>query len=256
MYEEFLRVAIQAAHAAGKLQLEGLERELHIETKRSPIDFVTEVDRACEVEVARQIEENFPGHQFLGEEGTTGGNNPDYRWIVDPLDGTTNYTHHYPHFCVSIGLEYQSQLIVGVVYDAVRNEFFSATAGGGAFLNDRPIRVSTAPSLAKALVCTGFPGDQAGNQQVLTAWEKISLRCHGIRRDGSAALDLCYVAAGRLDGFWERLNAWDMAAGALLIREAGGVVTNFVGQEFELYKREIVASNGPVGAELVECLGA
>ncbi len=255
MYEEFLRVAKQAALAAGQLQLEGLERELYIETKRSPIDLVTEVDRACEVEVARQIEENFPGHQFMGEEGTIGGDNPEYRWIVDPLDGTTNYTHHYPHFCVSIALEYQGQLIVGVVYDAVRNELFSATAGGGAFLNDHLIRVSSVPSLAKALVCTGFPGDQAGNQQVLVAWEQISLRCHGIRRDGSAALDLCYVAAGRLDGFWERLNAWDMAAGALLVREAGGVVTNFAGKDFELYNREIVASNGPVGADMVDWLG-
>ncbi len=254
MFEEFLAVAQDAARAAGALQLEGLSRQLKIETKRSPIDLVTEVDKMCEAEIARRISQHYPDHQLLAEEGTTGGANPEYRWIVDPLDGTTNYTHHYPFFSVSIGLEYQGQVIVGVVYDAVHNEMFYATAGGGAYLNNQPIHVSNVPQLAKALLCTGFPGDQAGNQVVLVAWEKMSLHCHGVRRDGSAALDLCYVACGRLDGFWERLNAWDMAAGSLFVREAGGIVTNFSGEAFDLYKREIVASNGPVGAEMVHLL--
>lgn len=256
MFEEFLEVAFDAAKAAGAIQLEGLNRQLRIETKRSPIDLVTEVDKMCEAEIARRISARFPDHQLLAEEGTTSGANPDYRWIVDPLDGTTNYTHHYPLFAVSIGLEYQGQVIVGVVYDALHNEMFHTTLGGGAFLNGQPIRVSNVPELAKGLLCTGFPGDQSGNQTVLAAWEKISLHCHGIRRDGSAALDLCYVACGRLDGFWEALNAWDMAAAALLIREAGGTVTNFKGEPFDLYKREIVASNGPVGLEMVQLLNS
>lgn len=254
MYSQYLEVAKQAARAAGEIQLAGLTRQLLIETKRSPIDLVTEVDRMCEAEVARQIKESFPTHQLLAEEGTVGGDDPDYRWIVDPLDGTTNYTHHYPFFCVSIAMEYQGQLVVGVVYDALRNEMFEATAGGGAFLNGQPIQVSTTETLSKSLVCTGFPGDQAGNQEVLTAWEKVSLRCHGMRRDGSAALDLCFVACGRLDGFFERLNAWDMAAGFVIITQAGGRITNFSADPFDVYKREIVATNAHIGPELVAVL--
>ena len=253
-YKRFLEVAIEAAHAAGKIQLEGLGRKLEVKTKKSDIDLVTEVDKNCELEIARIITQNFPDHQLLAEEGTEAGNNPEYLWIVDPLDGTTNFTHHYPFFSVSIALEHKGELIVGVVYDAVHDELFSATAGGGAYLNSQPIHVSSAPSLSKALLCTGFPGDRAGNQQVLAEWESISLQCHGIRRDGSAALDLCYIAAGKLDGFWEQLNAWDMAAGAVIVREAGGVVTNFRGEAFDVHNREIIASNGPVGREMVEWL--
>lgn len=254
MYNQYLEVAKKAALAAGEIQLAGLTRQLLIETKRSPIDLVTEVDRMCEAEVARQIKESFPSHQLLAEEGTVGGDDPDFRWIVDPLDGTTNYTHHYPFFCVSIALEHQGRLVVGVVYDPLRKEMFEAVAGGGAFLNGQPISVSSTLRLGQSLVCTGFPGDQAGNQQVLTAWEQVSLRCHGMRRDGSAALDLCYVACGRLDGFWERLNAWDMAAGYVLITEAGGRITNFQDDAFDLYKREIVATNAHIGPELVAVL--
>jgi myo-inositol-1(or 4)-monophosphatase len=254
MFEEYLAVALKAAHSAGAIQLEGLSRQQRIETKSSPIDLVTEVDRTCEAEIARQILERFPDHQLLAEEGTIGGANPLFRWVIDPLDGTTNYTHRYPCFSVSIGLEYEGQIVVGVVYDALHQELFRATANGGAYLNDQPIKVSDVPKLGQGLLCTGFPGDQAGNQQVLVAWEKISLKCQGIRRDGSAALDLCYVASGRFDGFWERLNSWDMAAGSLIVREAGGTVTNFRGEPFDLYQREIVASNGRIGPEMVEVL--
>jgi myo-inositol-1(or 4)-monophosphatase len=254
MYNQYLEVARKAARAAGEIQLAGLRRHLRIETKSSPIDLVTEVDRMCEAEIARQIRESFPTHQLLAEEGTLGGDAPDFRWIVDPLDGTTNYTHRYPFFSVSIALEHQGRLVVGVVLDAVHNELFEAVAGGGAFLNGEPITVSSTPNLGQSLVCTGFPGDQAGNQQVLTAWEKVSLRCHGVRRDGSAALDLCYVACGRLDGFWERLNAWDMAAGVVLVTEAGGRITNFQANPFDLYQREIVATNASIGPELVAVL--
>jgi myo-inositol-1(or 4)-monophosphatase len=254
MYNQYLEVAKEAARAAGAIQLAGLRRQLRIETKSSPIDLVTEVDRMCEAEIARLLNQNFPSHQLLAEEGTVGGDAPDFRWIVDPLDGTTNYTHRYPFFSVSIALEHKGRLVVGVVYDAVHEEMFEAVAGGGAFLNGQPIKVSDTPTLSQSLVCTGFPGDQAGNQQVLTAWEKISLRCHGVRRDGSAALDLCYVACGRLDGFWERLNPWDMAAGWVLVSEAGGRISNFQEDPFDLYKREIVATNASIGPELVAVL--
>lgn len=254
MYEQYLEVARSAARAAGQIQLDGLTRRLRIETKRSPIDLVTEVDKACEAEIARQIRENFPDHQLLAEEGTTGGDDPDFRWIVDPLDGTTNYTHRYPFFSTSIALEHKGQLVVGVVYNPVSQELFEATAGGGAFLNGEKISVSSNPTLLQSLTCTGFPGDQAGNHEVVVAWEKVSLHCQGVRRDGSAALDLCYVACGRLDGFWEKLNAWDMAAGWVIVTEAGGRITNFQGQPFDLYRREIVATNAHIGPELVAVL--
>jgi myo-inositol-1(or 4)-monophosphatase len=255
MFEEYLAVAQDAAKAAGAIHLEGLNRQLRAETKSSPIDLVTEVDKNSEAEIARRILSHYPDHQLLAEEGTTGGTNPHFRWIIDPLDGTTNYFHRYPFFSVSIALEHDGQVIAGVVYDALHNELFHATQGGRAYLNNQPIAVSGVTELGRGLLCTGFPGDQAGNQKVLAAWEKISLRCHGIRRDGSAALDLCYVASGRLDGFWERLNAWDMAAGSLIVREAGGIVTNFSGGSFDLYQREIVASNGYIGDSMVALLG-
>ncbi|HEX2914789.1 MAG TPA: inositol monophosphatase family protein [Chloroflexia bacterium] len=254
MYEEYLAVAQEAARAAGAIQVEGLSRDLRIATKSSPIDLVTEVDRHCESEIARIIAERFPEHRLLAEEGTTAGDHPEYLWIVDPLDGTTNYTHRYPFFSTSIALEHQGQLVAGVVYNPVSNEMFWATSGGGAFLNGAPIAVSNSPTLSKSLLCTGFPGDQAGNQRVLASWEKISLRCQGIRRDGSAALDLCFVACGRFDGFWERLNPWDMAAGALIVQEAGGKLTNFSGGSFDLFAREIVASNPFIDQEMITVL--
>jgi myo-inositol-1(or 4)-monophosphatase len=254
MYTEYLEIARNAATTAGAIQLEGLTRNLKVMTKSSPIDLVTEVDQLCEAEIARLILENFPTHQILAEEGSTGGDDPAFRWIIDPLDGTTNYTHRYPYFSVSIGLEHKGRVIVGVVYNAVNNEMFWATEGGGAFLNGAPIHVSEVPSLNKALLCTGFPGDQAGNKEILGAWERISLLSHGIRRDGSAALDLCSVACGRFDGFWEKLNAWDMAAGSLIVTEAGGHVCNFVGEAFDMYKREIVATNGLIYPELIQAL--
>ncbi len=255
MYEEFLEVAKAAARAAGIIQLEGLTRRQQIQTKSSFLDLVTEVDKNCEAEIARIILNRFPDHQLLAEEGTTGGTNPRYRWIIDPLDGTTNYTHRYPFFSVSIGLEQDGQIIMGVVFDALHNELFEAVAGSGAFVNGQLLKVSDAPTLSKALLCTGFPGDQSGNKKILGDWERISLLCHGIRRDGSAALDLCYVAAGRLDGFWERLNPWDMAAGSLMVREAGGSITNFAGDKFDLYQREILATNGQIRSEMAEILG-
>ncbi len=254
MFEEYLEVALEAARAAGEIQLEGMNRQLRVATKRSFMDLVTEIDQACEAEIARRLLARFPDHQLLAEEGTVGGDNPRFRWVVDPLDGTTNYFHRYPFFCVSIGLEVDGQLAVGVIFDAVHNELFQATAGGGAFLNGTPINVSETAGLNQALLCTGFPGDQSGNQSVMAAWERLALLCHGIRRDGSAALDLCYVACGRLDGFWERLNAWDMAAGALIVAEAGGMVSNFAGEPFNLYQREIIVANAAVGQAMVAAL--
>jgi myo-inositol-1(or 4)-monophosphatase len=257
MFEEYLEIAKLAARIAGAIQLEGLKRDLQVLTKSSPIDLVTEIDRNCEAEIVRQILQNYPDHQILAEEGTTGGKNPDFCWIIDPLDGTTNYTHRYPNFAVSIGLQYKGELAVGVIYEPVRDEMFTATAGGGAFLNNERIKVSKTATLSKALLGSGLPGGKAINQSMLEAWERISACCQGVRRDGSAALDLCYVACGRYDGYWERpLFIWDIAAGALIVQEAGGQVSNFDGTQLDLYKREIVATNGKITAELLEALGS
>ncbi len=257
MFEAYLEVAQEAARAAGAIQVAGLRQAqpLRVETKSSPVDLVTEIDRACEAEIARLIASRFPDHRLLAEEGTTGGSDPDFCWIVDPLDGTTNYTHGHPFFCASVALEYREQIVAGAVYDAMRDELFWATAGGGAYLNGERINVSSVSDLGKALVASGYPGDQAANPPIMVGWERLALHSHGIRRDGSAALSLCYVACGRLDGFWERLNAWDMAAGALLVSEAGGTVTNFAGSPFDLYRREIlVASHPNVSAAVVRLL--
>lgn len=256
MYEEYLEVALQAARAAGAIQSAGMTTNLVIETKSSFLDLVTQVDKACEAEIARIILENYPDHRLLAEEGTTGGSDARFCWIIDPLDGTTNYAHRHPFFCTSIALEYQGECVVGVVYDPLRDELFHATKGGGAFLNNHPTKVSSVPEISQALLGTGFPGSKGSNPAIIASWEKLALHCHGIRRDGSAALNLCYVSCGRLDGFWESLNAWDMAAAGLIISEAGGQVTNFEGGPFDLYHREILAANNPqVAAGMIELLG-
>lgn len=256
MYQQYLTLAQDAAKAAGQLQREGLRRVLKVETKSGPADLVTEVDHACEAEITGRILAAYSDHRLLAEEGTIGGSNPDWCWLIDPLDGTTNYTHRFPYFSASIGLEYRGELVMGVVYDPVKDEMFWASAGGGAFLNGEPIRVSSVAQLRKALLCSGYPGDKADDSSVVLAWQRLSLQSHGVRRNGSAALDLCNVACGRFDGFWEPLNPWDMAAGVLIVREAGGTLTNFSGGPFDLYRQEIIASNGRIGAEMVSSLKA
>lgn len=250
-------LAIRLAHEAGALQRARYGSELRIDTKSAEVDLVTEVDRACEELVVAGIARERPEDAVLGEEGG-GRGDPDarVRWVVDPLDGTTNFAHGYPRFCVSIGVEREGELLAGVVYDPLMDELFEARAGDGARLNGRPLRVSRETQLGRALLMTGFAYDrresEVDNLDHLAAFLKSA---RAVRRDGSAALDLAYVAAGRLDGYWElKLQPWDVAAGGLLVREAGGRVTDADGGEAWRSGRDVVATNGGVHEPMLAVL--
>jgi len=207
-------------------------------------DLVTVADREAEALIVGRIRERFPKHSILGEEGTRKEDGSEFRWYVDPLDGTTNFAHGFPVFCVSIALEHEGKRLAGVLYDPTRDELFAAEKGGGATLNGRPIHVSKVAKLNEALVATGFPSHKRHKNPNIHFYHQITLRTHGIRRAGSAALDLASVACGRVDGFWEfNLNPWDTAAGVLLVEEAGGRVTDFSGGPFRIESREVCASN-------------
>lgn len=244
--------ALLAARAAGAVLIEARGRDRQVEFK-GEIDLVTDADRRSEAAVVSLLRSRFPDHQILAEEGTPGGSSPTYRWIIDPLDGTTNYAHGYPHFAVSIALERAGAVIVGVVYDPILDELFVARAGEGAYLNGRPLGVSTEGTLLRALLCSGFPYDRRLLGASLRRWDYFVRHAQAIRRDGSAALDLCYVAAGRFDAFWEdHLWPWDAAAATLIVREAGGTITDFRGGEADIYKGDVIASNGPLHAAMLE----
>jgi myo-inositol-1(or 4)-monophosphatase len=220
------------------------------------VDIVTDVDLLCEQEVCSTLLSAFPTHTILAEEGgIRGGSDTRYRWIVDPLDGTTNYAHGFPFFCVSIGLEVEGQLGLGIVYAPSLDELFVAEAGRGATVNDRPIHVSSTHELAQALLATGFPYDRAEFARALRSFEVMSLQSQAVRRAGSAALDLCYVACGRLDGYWEHaVKPWDVAAGALIVLEAGGSVTGTDGSAFSVEAGQLLATNGLVHSSMVAAL--
>lgn len=251
-----LNIAIQAARQASKTLLRSMDRLDVIEINRKARnDFVTEVDRRSEHEIIQVIRKAYPDHAILGEEsGFLEGN--ETCWIIDPLDGTTNYIHGFPHFAISIGVKNGEQLEAGVIYDPVRNELFSAARGKGATVNDRRMRVSPVKKLEDALMGTGFPHREIEHvQPFLKILSNIYPQCAGIRRAGSAALDLAYVAAGRLDGFWEsHLKEWDMAAGVLMIQEAGGTVSDFEGGQTHLKKGDIIASNPKIHKEILEII--
>jgi len=218
------------------------------------VDLVTAADRASEKLIVERLKEKWPEHGIVGEEGTRSHTGAEFRWFVDPLDGTTNFAHSYPVFCVSIALARQDdELEVGVLYDPTRDEMFSAERGSGATLNGRAIDVSQTTRLAEAILGTGFPSHKRHKNPNIYFYHQITLRSHGVRRAGSAALDLANVAAGRYDGFWEfNLNPWDTAAGVLIVQEAGGKVTRFDGTPFRLDSREVLASNGLIHDEVVE----
>lgn len=220
------------------------------------IDLVTEADLAAERFIIEKIRTHYPRHAILAEEsGVTEVAQAEYKWVIDPLDGTTNYAHGYPCYCVSIALEYRGALNIGVIYDPTRDELFAAEKGLGATLNGRRMRVSETESLSRALVCTGFPYNVRDRHDFTREWRNFTLNAHGIRRDGSAALDLAYVAAGRFDGFWEDgLNAWDMAAGALLVQEAGGLVGDLSGDAGWLENGDIAAATPKVFTQLLSAL--
>lgn len=241
----------QIAREAGALLMSHFDRRIKIEYK-GEADLVTAADRASETLIRERIRQQWPAHDILGEEQGLSSTGSDYRWYVDPLDGTTNFAHGFPVFCVSLALEYKGQLIAGVVYDPTRNELFAAEKGSGAFLNQRRIHVSQITKLAESLVATGFPSNKRHKNPNIHFYHQITLRTHGVRRAGSAALDLCYVACGRLEAFWEfNLNPWDTAAGVLLVEESGGLVTNFAGGVFNIDSRETLASNGAVHEALI-----
>lgn len=253
-----LDLAVRLAREAGSLQRERYGTALSIETKSAAVDLVTEVDRACEALVVRGIESERPGDSILAEEG--GGrerSGAEWRWVVDPLDGTTNYAHGYPRFCVSLGVERAGEPTVGVVYDPLLDELYHAVRGEGAFLNGRTLRVSGETALERSLLATGFAYDRRQSEvDNLDHFGAFLKSARALRRDGSAALDLCYVAAGRLDGYWElKLQPWDVAAGALLVAEAGGRVSDRAGGGGFASGREVVASNGRIHAAMLAVLG-
>ena len=231
--------------------MDHFDRQVAIEYK-GEADLVTVADRKSEALIRDRIHQLWPGHDILGEEEGLRDTGSDYRWYVDPLDGTTNFAHGFPVFCVSIALEYKGEMVAGLCFDPTRNELFAAEKGKGASLNGRPIRVSKTKTLAESLVATGFPSHKRHKNPNIYFYHQITLRTHGVRRAGSAALDLCSVACGRFDGFWEfNLNPWDTAAGVLIVEEAGGRVTDFDDRPFELNGHETLASNGLIHQALV-----
>jgi myo-inositol-1(or 4)-monophosphatase len=249
-------VALEAARRAGELLKEGFGSNRGFSLKSSRLDLVTEYDRAAEELIIEVIRARFPEHGLLAEEGSSYRANSEYRWLIDPLDGTTNFAHGYPIFAVSIALARGEELLLGVVYNPALEELFFAERGRGATLNGKPIRVSMVDKLSGALLATGFPYDPGRIGANLRLFERFIYRAQAIRRDGSAALNLCYVACGRFDGFWELdLKPWDIAAGALIVREAGGMVTAFSGGELDLYGNEVLASNGKIHEEMIAVLG-
>ncbi|MBD3670859.1 MAG: inositol-1-monophosphatase [Gammaproteobacteria bacterium] len=251
-----INIAVRAARSAGNIIVRSMDRfdSLTIETKAQN-DFVSEVDRKAENEIIHVISKAYPDHGFLAEESGESGNS-DYQWIIDPLDGTTNYLHGFPQFAVSIALKHKNRLEHAVVYDPMRQELFTASRGGGAQLDGRRIRVTKRTGLDGALLGTGFPFKQQHHLEAyLNTFKALFPMTAGIRRPGSAALDLAYVAAGRLDGFWEiGLNPWDMAAGALLIKEAGGLVGDFSGESAYMESGNVVAGNPKVFHAILQAI--
>jgi len=252
--QAYLRTAIRAAREAAAIQLAERGSDLGVGTKSSDIDIVTRVDTLCEERIRRVIAEEHPDHVVIGEElGHEASGR--MRWIVDPLDGTVNYAHGFPFYCVSIALEADGEVVVGVVYDPERDELFTATKGGGAWLNGRPLQVTATAELRQALLATGFAYVEDRIELNLGVFARVLPRVRSVRRPGSAALDICYVASGRLDGFWELgLNPWDVAAGLLVVREAGGTVTGEDGGPYRLGDRVLVATNGHLHGKLLDLL--
>jgi myo-inositol-1(or 4)-monophosphatase len=247
-----LDTACDIAREAGALILNFLERRIGFELK-GDFDLVTEADRASEALIVEKLRTHFPTHAIVGEEGGAREGSSEYCWYVDPLDGTTNFAHGFPAFNVTLGLERAGELVAGVVFDPLRNEMFTAERGSGAFLNGKRIHVSKAARIADALVATGFPSRKRHLNVNVHFYYQLAMLSHGVRRAGSAALDLAYVACGRLDGFWEfALNPWDIAAGVLLIREAGGTVSDMHGGPLALRGPHILGDNSALHGPLVE----
>jgi myo-inositol-1(or 4)-monophosphatase len=253
--DEIERVALRAARAAGRIHLKRLSR-ISVAQKSNAIDLVTEADRESEAAVIEVLQRAFPTHAILAEESGANAHASEHRWIIDPLDGTTNFAHGFPQFCVSIAYERRGKLQAAIILDPFKKEVFAARRGKGARLNGRPIRVSRIESLDTALLATGFPYDRRERRRFyLSFWEAFMVRTHGVRRTGSAALDLAWVACGRVDAFWEfGLKQWDVAAGALIVEEAGGRVSNMDGSALDLSGARIIASNDRLHQQMIETI--
>lgn len=253
--DKFLKTAIEAAKEAGKIQLERRGNMGKI-CYKGDINIVTEVDLLCEKKIVKIIKDNYPEHSILTEEKGETLTGSDYKWIIDPIDGTTNYAHDFPCYCSSIALELKGEIVLCAVYQPVLDELFFAQKGKGAFLNRHKIHVSKTKTLLESLLATGFAYDvhesEIDNMDHFTDFIK---KAQSIRRPGSAVLDLCYVALGRFDGFWElKLQPWDVAAGILLIEEAGGKVTGISGEKYSIYSKNILASNGFIHQDMINVL--
>lgn len=251
----YLEVAVEAAQEAGRMLRENLDSSREI-TYKGEVDLVTNFDSRSQQMIFDRLAENFPDHDFVAEEGLDRGKGGEFRWIFDPLDGTTNFAHRFPFFSVSIALEFEGQIVCGVVYDPMREETFSGIKKRGAFLNGNQIGVSTINELDKSLLATGFPYDlRESNENNIAHFNNFVTRAQAIRRCGSAALDLCYVACGRFDGFWElKLKPWDVAAASLIVQEAGGRLSDFDNREFSIHRQETLGTNGLIHQQMLDIL--
>ncbi len=251
MTGEHLPYMTEVAREAGALLMNFFSRRIGYEYK-GDVDLVTEADRASEKLIVERLQARWPKYDLVGEEGSRRETGSEWKWYIDPLDGTTNFAHGFPVFCVSIALEHRGERVAGILYDPTREELFQAEKGSGACLNQRRIHVSKTEKLQEALLATGFPSHKRHKNPNIHFYHQITLRSHGVRRAGSAALDLASVASQRVDGFWEfNLNPWDTAAGVLIVQEAGGTVTDFNGGPFDIRSREVCASNGLLHPQLL-----
>ncbi|MFA5145981.1 MAG: inositol monophosphatase family protein [Candidatus Omnitrophota bacterium] len=255
MPDLFLRIATEAALESGAMIRKSVGRTGKISYK-GRINIVTDVDRRSEDLIIKKVRKAFPGHSILSEEGPPRIGRSPYRWVIDPLDGTTNFAHSFPFFSVSVALEEEGDVILGVVYDPMREELFTAVKNEGSFLNKKRISASRTPALRRSLLATGFSyGVREKKETNIENFKNFLMRAQGIRRAGSAALDLCYVACGRFDGFWELdLRPWDSAAGCLIVREAKGIVTRFDGTRYSHYDKDVLATNGRIHRAMVKIL--
>jgi myo-inositol-1(or 4)-monophosphatase len=251
----YLERAIDIAREAGALLANYYERRIPYELK-GEFDLVTEADRASERLVVERLRSHFPTHSIVAEEGGGHEGSSEYRWYVDPLDGTTNFAHSYPTFNTTLALEHSGQMIAGVIFDPIRQELFAAERGAGAYLNNRRVHVSNVKRLEDSLVCTGFPSRKRHLSINVHFYHQLAMATHGVRRSGSAAIDLAYVSCGRLDGFWEfGLNPWDMAAGRLIVEEAGGRVSDMNGAAHRWTSKHLLVDNGHLHDQMVEIFG-
>jgi myo-inositol-1(or 4)-monophosphatase len=253
-----MALATDLAVRAGAILRDRLEAERQV-IHKGVVDLVTDADHASEALIWEGLKAVFPDHRMMGEEGSVGATatmaEQPFGWVFDPLDGTTNYAHRFPHFAVSICLEHRGVPVVGVVYDPMRDELFAARKGHGATMNGQPIAVSLTGELVRALLASGFSYDLAERASQVVLWEHFNNRTQGVRRAGAAALDLCYVAIGRLDGYWERpVRPWDMGAGVIIVREAGGIVTALEHDGFNLYTPEALAANPAIHRQMREAI--